>query len=34
MRTLRELAPPDDEWLADQERLRDDDRAGAVDPWA
>jgi prevent-host-death family protein len=34
MRTLRALAPADDQWLADQDRLRDDDRAGAVDPWA
>lgn len=34
MRTLRELAPSDDEWLADQRRVREDDRAGAVDPWA
>jgi prevent-host-death family protein len=34
MRTLRALAPPDDDWLADHERLREDDRASAVDPWA
>jgi prevent-host-death family protein len=34
MRTLRALAPPDDDWLADQRSLRDGDRATAVDPWA
>ena len=34
MRTLRALAPADGDWLADQERLRADDRADAVDPWA
>lgn len=34
MRTLRTLAPADDEWAADQQQLRDDDRAAAVDPWA
>lgn len=34
MRTLRALAPPDDAWLADQQRLRDEERDGAVDPWA
>jgi prevent-host-death family protein len=32
--TLRALAPPDDDWLADQQRLRDADAAVAVDPWA
>lgn len=34
MATLRELAPPDDAWLADQQRLRDEDRDAAVDRWA
>ncbi len=34
MRTLRALAPPDEDWLGDQQKLRDDDRAAAVDPWA
>lgn len=34
MRTLRELAPPDDAWLADQQRLREEEREAAVDPWA
>jgi prevent-host-death family protein len=31
---LRSLAPADDDWLADQQQLRDDERAAAVDPWA
>jgi len=34
MRTLSALAPADDAWLADQERLRGNDRSAAVDPWA
>ena len=34
MRTLRGLAPGDDDWVADQQRLREDDRAAGVDPWA
>ncbi len=34
MRTLRALAPPDDDWLGDQQTLREDDRTTAVDPWA
>jgi len=34
MRTLSALAPADDDWLADQERLRQGERAAAVDPWA
>lgn len=34
LQTLRALGPADGAWLADQERLRDEDRADAVDPWA
>jgi len=34
MQTLRALGAPDDAWLADQQRLRDEDRENAVDPWA
>jgi prevent-host-death family protein len=34
MRSLRAIAGADEDWLADQQRLRDDDRAVAVDPWA
>lgn len=33
MRTLRDLVPPDDAWLADQARLRDEDHEHAIDPW-
>ncbi len=33
MRTLSALVPADEDWVADQERLREDDRAGATDPW-
>lgn len=33
MRTLGALALADDDWLADQQRLREDDRAAGVDPW-
>lgn len=32
--TLRALAPADDAWLVDQQRVRDEDRERAVDPWA
>jgi len=32
--TLSALGPPDDAWLADQRRLRDEDRAAAVEPWS
>lgn len=34
MRTLSALAPADDEWPADLQRMREDDRAAGVDPWA
>jgi prevent-host-death family protein len=34
LRTLRELAPADDRWLDDQQRMRDEERERAVDPWA
>jgi prevent-host-death family protein len=34
MRTLATLAPADDDWPTDQRRLREDERAAAVDPWA
>jgi prevent-host-death family protein len=33
MATLRGIAKADDAWLADQQRLRDEDRELAVDPW-
>lgn len=32
--TLRALGGADDAWLSDQQRLRDEDRERAVDPWA
>lgn len=31
---LRALAPADDTWLDDQQRMRDEDHERAVDPWA
>jgi prevent-host-death family protein len=31
---LRALGPPDDAWLADLGRLREEDRDAASDPWA
>jgi prevent-host-death family protein len=34
LQTLRALGPADDAWLADQQRLRDEDREHSVDPWA
>jgi prevent-host-death family protein len=34
LQTLRALGPADDAWLADQQRLRDEDRELAHDPWA
>jgi prevent-host-death family protein len=33
MRTLRALVPQDDDWLDDQQALRDEERAAAVEPW-
>lgn len=34
LQTLRALGPADDAWLVDQQRMRDEDRERAVDPWA
>lgn len=34
LRTLRTLGAADDSWLADQQRMRDEDRERAIDPWA
>ena len=34
LQTLRALGPADDAWLADQQRLRDEDRELTDDPWA
>ncbi len=35
LRTLRTaVGAVDDDWLADQQRVRDEDREVAVDPWA
>lgn len=34
LQTLRTLGRADDAWLVDQQRMRDEDRDNAVDPWA
>jgi prevent-host-death family protein len=34
LETLRTLGTADDAWLADQQRLRDEEHEHAVDPWA
>jgi prevent-host-death family protein len=34
LRTLRALGSADDAWRDDQQRMRDEDRDHAVDPWA
>lgn len=34
LKTLRALTAADDAWLAEQQRMRDEDRERAVDPWA
>ena len=34
LQTLRALGAADDAWLSDQQRLRDEDRELASDPWA